>query len=278
MRVAVLVSGVESGKESRIARIRMTGLASGLRSREWAPAPHGESLEPGSYNARLRATDAAGNTSLSRRSPFRDERPVQAKVYSSFEGVGRRVAVTFDDCAFESAWSDILDVLRRFHVKATFFCNGTNVSRYPELARRTVAAGMGIGSHTRSHPDLRTVSSSEIVAQVRYDEDIWWQVARITPAPYFRPPYGAYDQHVLDAVGRVGFARTMLWDVDPQDWRRPGASEVARRILSHAHPGMVTLLHVIPESVAAVPLVLRGLERRGLHQVSLDEMLHAAGP
>ncbi|MFL5799672.1 MAG: polysaccharide deacetylase family protein [Actinomycetota bacterium] len=231
---------------------------------------------PGLYRARLLLIDQAGNRTLAGFLPFRVQHPVKTTVVRGFTGVGRRVALTFDDCIFGDAWDSILDTLEANHVHATFFCASVNLVNNVRQARRALAAGMSIGSHTRDHPDLRTLSYSQIRAQIQADIDTWWHIARATPLPFFRPPYGAYDDTVLRAAGDLGFARTMLWDVDPQDWSDPGVSEIQRRVLSHAHPGMVVVMHVKPQTASALPGLLHALAARDLHQVGLDEMFRVA--
>ncbi len=225
----------------------------------------------------MAVTDAAGNRGLSAFEPFRVLRPVTTTVFHDLTGVGNRVALTFDDCNFGTAWTSILNTLDAFNVKGTFFCIGTNVLRYPSQARRTVADGMTIGSHTRDDAQLTRLSYDAVRAEVIYDQDAWWKVARATPAPYFRPPFGSFDALVLKAAGSAGYLRTMIWDVDPQDWADPGVSVIVDRVLSHAHPGMIVVLHVKPQTAAALPSILRGLASRGLHQASLTELFQAAG-
>ncbi len=232
---------------------------------------------PGLYRARLLLLDRAGNRTRTGFLPFRVQHPVTTRVVRGFTGVGRRVALTFDDCIFGDAWNSILDTLQANHVRATFFCASVNLANDARQARRTIAAGMSIGSHTRDHPDLRNLSYSQIRAQIQADVDTWWHLARATPLPLFRPPYGAYDATVLRAAGDLGFARTVTWDVDPQDWSDPGVSEIQSRVLSHSHPGMVVVMHVKPQTAAALPRLLHALAGRNLHQVGLDEMFRVAG-
>ncbi len=250
----------------------------GASSVEVTPTTSGGSpLPPGLYRARLVLTDEAGNKRVTDFLSFRVIRSVTTTVVTHFSDVGNRVALTFDDCIFGDAWTSILNTLDAFGVKTTFFCNSVNLSRNEAQARRTVAEGHAIGSHTRDHPDLRGLSYDEIRNEVRPDIDAWWAIARTTPVPLFRPPYGAYDSEVLRAVGSLGFAHTMLWDVDPQDWSDPGVSVIVDRVLSHAHAGMVVVMHVKPQTAEALPSILRGLAARGLHQVSLPEMFRVAG-
>ena len=231
-----------------------------------APSP------PGLYRARLTVADAAGNVLETPFLPFRIQHPVTSTVVRGFSGVGNRVALTFDDCAFGDAWNSILNALEARGLRATFFCASYTLDGNAAQARRTVADGMSIGSHTRDHPVLTTLSASQIRTQIQSDIDAWWRIARATPLPLFRPPYGAYDSEVLQVAGSLGFTRTVTWDVDPQDWASPGAAEIQRRVLSHAHAGMVVVMHVKPETAAALPGLLDSLAARGYHQTALDEM------
>jgi peptidoglycan/xylan/chitin deacetylase (PgdA/CDA1 family) len=231
---------------------------------------------PGLYRARLTVVDEAGNRLETSFLPFRIQHPVTTTVVRGFTGVGNRVALTFDDCAFGDAWTSILNALEARGLRATFFCASSTLDGNIEQARRTVADGMSIGSHTRDHPVLSNLSASEIRTQIQADVDAWWRVARATPLPLFRPPYGAYDSEVLQVAGSLGFTRTVTWDVDPEDWSDPGISEIQQRVLSHAHAGMVVVMHVKPQTAAALPGLLDALAARGYHQTALDEMFRVA--
>jgi peptidoglycan/xylan/chitin deacetylase (PgdA/CDA1 family) len=77
-------------------------------------------------------------------------------------------------------------------------------------------------------------------------------------------------------AGSLGFRWTTTWDVDPEDWSNIGAAEIRQRVLSHAHAGMVVVMHVKHETAAALPGLLDALAARGYHQTALDEMLRLA--
>jgi peptidoglycan/xylan/chitin deacetylase (PgdA/CDA1 family) len=121
------------------------------------------------------------------------------------------------------------------------------------------------------------MSESAVRGDLQRQAQAWWRVARVTPVPYFRPPYGSYDSSTLAAAGDLGFARTMLWDVDPQDWRRPGASVIVSKVLGAIGPGDIVVMHVQAQTADALPSILDGLRRRGLIQSSLPELFAAAG-
>jgi len=242
-----------------------------------AEYPAGSPIDPGLYEIDVAAMDDAGNAVASDLERFRSLRPVHSGVWRRVDGAGRHVALTFDDCNDSGAWGRILSILDDHHVKASFFCVGANVSRYPSLARRTVALGETVGSHTWTHPDLTTLSFAQVRAQVVYDERVWWTSAGWTPAPYFRPPFGAYDATVVSAAGSAGYLRTILWDVDPQDWRRPGASVIRERVLSAVRPGSIVVMHTLDQTADAVPGILAGLRSKNLRPVSLGDLFKAAG-
>jgi len=249
----------------------------GPTSISWRPDHGGSVLLPGNYFGVVQATDDAGNRATSPFSAFRVDRSVTSVVVRRVEGAGSRVAVTFDDCNDGAAWRSILSTLRAYNVRATFFCPGDQVYAHPAEARSTVAAGHAIGSHSNGHAQLTRLSYSDIVGRLRIDKTAWWSVAGATPTPYFRPPYGSYDSTVLTAAGAEGFRYTVIWDVDPSDYRNPGASAIASRVLGPARPGSIILLHVQGQTAAALPVILSGLRARGLQQSTLPELFHAAG-
>jgi len=234
------------------------------------------SSTPGLYRARLDLVDEAGNKTETPFLAFRIQHPVTTTVVRGFTGVGNRIALTFDDCAFGDAWNQILDALEARGLRATFFCASSTLDGNAQQARRTIADGMSIGSHTRNHPVLTTLSASEIRTQLQADIDAWWRIAHATPLPMFRPPYGAYDSEVLQVAGSLGFRWTTTWDVDPEDWSGIGVSEIQQRVLSHAHGGMVVVMHVKPNTAAALPGLLDALKARGYQQTALDEMFRVA--
>ncbi len=193
----------------------------------------------------------------------------------------RHVALTFDDGPSPDYTASILTTLERTHTPATFFLVGTNVQAYPALVRREAGDGFTLGIHTWDHPDMTTLS-----AQQRQ-----WELAATAQAihavlgadyclPFWRPPFGAYDDAVLSQARSLGLS-TVTWDVDPQDWSAPGVSVIVDRVLSAVHPGAIILLHDGYSSrwqtAEALPLIIRGLKRRGYVPVTLPQLLASGG-
>ena len=249
----------------------------GVRSVSWDARGGGGPVSPGLYGVRFTLVDEVGNARTTRVRPFRNHRLVTSTVIHRVEHAGARVALTFDDCIYGHAWSQIISALEGADSTATFFCNGTNLAANASQARRTVRADMAIGSHTWSHPDLLDRSPSSVTDEVAKDQAAWWRIARTTPAPLFRPPFGSYDRGTLDAAGEAGSRWTVLWDVDPQDWSSVSSEEIRRRVVSGSRPGSIVVLHVQPRTADALPGILAGLRRRGLRSVSVPELLRAGG-
>lgn len=230
---------------------------------------------PGLHTVTIRMRDDAGNVGISKPYPFRDHRPVTSRVVRRAGNAGDRVALTFDDCYDVGAWQRILSVLEATDAGGSFFCLGPNVLTHPALARHTVAAGHTIGAHGWDHASAPSLSASELRDRVRREAAAWWQVARATPVPLYRPPYGEYDGEALGAVGDEGFAFTVLWDVDPWDWSGPGGSSIVSRVLSRARSGSIVVLHVIDQTASALPALIDGLRARGLEPVTLTELFRS---
>jgi peptidoglycan/xylan/chitin deacetylase (PgdA/CDA1 family) len=249
----------------------------GAIDRRWdLRTDRGDRVPPGLYRVTVTARDAAGNTATSEPRVLRDVHPVTARVVTSVQGAGGRVALTFDDCVYRSAWAQILRTLAAAHAQATFFCTGPRVLAAPALARRTVREGNGVGSHGWDHTDLTTLSLEEIRDRLARDEAVWWRTTGVMAVPFVRPPYGELDEETRRAAGSLGYAWIALWSVDPRDWELPGASAIASRVLSHVQAGSIVVLHVNPQTADALPAILRGLRTRGLRSVTLFELLTQA--
>ena len=267
---------VESQLGAEIGRVRMPAPVDNASELSWNLRVKGRLLLPGVYRLRVAADDAVGRRGTGDAQVLRVERAVPSTQIYRLPEAGDKVALTFDDCLDNGPWLQLLAALRRARVKATFFCNGVNVRANPEAARRTVEDGHTIGSHTWAHPWMTRKGAAEQRSQIAGDREIWWRVARASPAPFFRPPYGDVDQGVRSSAGAEGMAWTVLWDVDPSDYLKPATGVLADRVVSKSRPGSIVVMHVEANTAAAVPLMVRGLRARGLEPVSLDELFGTA--
>lgn len=213
--------------------------------------------------------DAAKRTPASGRAPA---------LYNSVRTTNPVVALTFDDGPHATLTPKLLDILARERVHATFFVLGTNVSLYPDIARRIVADGHEIANHSWNHPSLPKVGAERLDRELRRTSEIIEQTTgqKVT---MMRPTYGALNDRVQKSLLDDYKLDVILWSVDPRDWKRPGPSVVARRLVSGAHPGAVLLVHDIhPGTIAAMPETIAGLKARGYRFATMSELLAMDDP
>jgi peptidoglycan/xylan/chitin deacetylase (PgdA/CDA1 family) len=186
----------------------------------------------------------------------------------------RDVALTFDDGPGPYT-PQVLAVLERFHVKATFFVIGKMLRYFSAAAVREVEDGDVIGDHTESHPML-----AHLTAHDQYEE-LFEQIARVellgAPRPtLFRPPYGSFNATTLRELSKLHLLMT-LWSVDTDDYRQPGVSVIVQRALEGAHPGDIILMHdaggLRTQTIEALPLVIKGLRAKGYDLVTVPQLL-----
>lgn len=184
------------------------------------------------------------------------------------------VALTFDDGPTPGQTDRVLDILKHEKVHATFFMLGRRIKEDPKLARRAVAEGHLIGNHSYNHADLRKLDDGAVAKQVTATRDRIRTVAGSGSA-WFRPPYGAVDPRVLKTLRKMD-QKVVMWDVDPQDWRKPGVKALVSRVVSRTEPGSVILLHDgggdRRRTIAALPYIIRELKKRGYVFVTVAEL------
>lgn len=183
------------------------------------------------------------------------------------------VALTFDDGPHPRNTPRLLDMLRERRLKATFYVIGNRVKTWPRIARRIAEEGHEIGNHSWSHPDLSRFSGAAVLKEIDATTMAIWNATGRPPVT-FRPPYGSFTRRQRGWLNAQRNLPTVLWSVDPADWRRPGSSVVAQRILSRSHKGAIILSHDIHRgTIDAMPSVLDGLTRRGLRFVTVSQIL-----
>ncbi len=183
------------------------------------------------------------------------------------------VALTFDDGPHAGLTPQVLDILRNNGVKATFFVQGSHAQAYPRIIRRMTAEGHEVGNHTWNHAYLSKVSRATAESQLQRTNDAIVAAGGVKPV-IMRPPGGYTNAGVAAwARQRFGFS-TILWDVDTNDWRKPGVSVVAARGINGAKPGSIILVHDIHAStVAAIDSMVKGLKNRGYELVTVSELI-----
>lgn len=183
------------------------------------------------------------------------------------------IAITFDDGPHPQNTPRLLEMLRARNIKATFYVIGRSVEAYPNIVQRTVAEGHEIGNHSQTHRLLSKLGDSELRNEMRSCQNAVERAAGVIPKT-MRPPYGGLLTRQRQLIHSEFGLPTILWSVDPLDWKRPGASVVTSRILSGTRAGGIVLAHDLhAQTIDAMPATLDGLLRRGFKFVTVSELL-----
>jgi peptidoglycan-N-acetylglucosamine deacetylase len=183
----------------------------------------------------------------------------------------KRIALTIDDGPSPEYTPQVLRLLEKYKVTATFSMIGLEVASYPGLVREVAAAGHTIANHTWSHPDLAPLAPVTVAGQIDRATDAIHKVTGRKPA-MFRAPYGAWSPAVLAQCARTGMT-PLDWSVDPRDWSRPGVASIVANILRNTRTGSIILEHDgggnRSQTVAALKIALPRLQDAGYHFTTL---------
>jgi peptidoglycan/xylan/chitin deacetylase (PgdA/CDA1 family) len=202
--------------------------------------------------------------------------PPEAKVvYSQCHVEGNVIALTFDDGPHPENTPRLLDMLKERGIKATFFLIGKSAATWPKIVKRIVDEGHEIANHTWSHPQLNHMKSTSVMDQLQKTHDAIVKGCGVAPLVY-RPPYGAILLSQRKAIHEKFGYRTILWDVDPIDWKTPRSStKVHDRVLAQTKPGSIILCHDIhKETVDAMPATIDELIARGFQFATVTQLIN----
>jgi peptidoglycan/xylan/chitin deacetylase (PgdA/CDA1 family) len=186
--------------------------------------------------------------------------------------------MTFDDGPSEKLTPELLDILAQYHIHATFFVIGKNAAEHPEILQRAVREGHEIGNHSWSHPAFAKMSDEKVRAELQKTDDTIRAALGGRPV-LMRPPYGSITARQKKWINAEFGYRTILWDVDPLDWKRPGPAIVTHRIVTETRPGSIILSHDIhPGTIKAMPATFDQLQAKGFKFVTVSELIAMGRP
>ena len=187
-----------------------------------------------------------------------------------------KIALTFDDGPVRG-WTDrYLRVLEDHGVVATFFLTGRMAEVYPDGLRDILAKGHEVGNHSHTHRLLTSLSEEEVSWELSHSNEILFRHGEVTPTT-FRPPFGGRNRQI-DLIAQEQGMRTIMWDVDPQDWRGPSSEEMIQYVLSRTRSGSIILFHEGRENtLAALSPIIQGLQKRGFQFVTVSTLLQQQG-
>jgi len=212
--------------------------------------------------------------------------PSIAELYKEFGGTlfrkgpsdSKRIALTFDDGPSEVTSNQVLDVLKTYNIKATFFLVGRNVPKYPQVVQRMVYEGHVVAGHSWSHTKMDKLPPEQMQKEIASTEKAIQQITGCSIA-LFRPPYGSVNREGLSCLKQSGYA-VINWSVDSRDWKYPDdISKVKYNTFKDVKPGAILLFHTVagkqPSKVVSefLPELIQTLQSQGYQFVTVDELL-----
>jgi len=185
------------------------------------------------------------------------------------------IALTFDDGPDSTFTPAILDTLKKYGVKATFFLLGSNIEKYPDLVKRIAMEGHLIGNHTYSHPKLTDVSDEVYHQEIEKADALIQNLVGYKPR-FFRPTYGAINENQVKWATEQGMM-VIQWSIDTLDWKGLSADEITKTVESRVFPGSIVLQHnadgvPLQGSVDALDQFIPQLKKKGVKFVTLAQM------
>lgn len=200
----------------------------------------------------------------------------QGKTFNKIpiSGEQKVIALTFDDGPWPKTTLQVLNILKKNNIKATFFWIGRCVKNYPELARQVVAEGHAIANHTWSH-SYRHFDEAGAKKEIEDTAEIIYKTTGVRTS-LFRPPGGLMNN------GPAGYAKQknyaiVKWSNDPMDYRPLPAQKLIKNVLRKAKSGDIVLMHDgggnHSATVRALPEIIDNLKQQGYKFVTVPELL-----
>ncbi len=182
------------------------------------------------------------------------------------------IALTFDAAWGADKTRGIIEIMREYDAKGTFFLVGFWIDKYADEVKAIADAGFEIGNHSKNHLNMPRLSEQEILSEIRSVNEQIESITGITPK-YFRAPFGDYNNRLMDAVEELNMVGVQ-WSIDSLDWKGLSAREITQRVVPKAKSGDIVLFHNNSDNILeALPEILKELKNQGFRFVGLGELV-----
>ncbi len=185
----------------------------------------------------------------------------------------KQVAISFDAAWGADKTEEILQVLKDYNCTATFFLVGFWVDKYPDMVKAIDEAGIEIGTHSNTHPDMAKISDENIAKELDISIE---KIKALTgkEVSLFRPPYGSYSNQLIKACEERNLL-PIQWDVDSLDWKGLSSVDVTSRVMEKVQNGSIILMHNNADNVVeSTKMVLERLTNEGYKVTSIGELVY----
>lgn len=202
---------------------------------------------------------------------------VSANVYYHYKTIKPYICLTFDDGPNKVQTIKVLDKLKKYNVKATFFMIGENIEYQKDIVKKVYDAGHEIGNHFYAHENINKLSKDEIKESIVKTNDLIYSITGVTPS-LLRPPYGFVNDDLKSICGELNMS-IILWtaDKDSRDWELVDANEIINNVTKKVSNGDIFLFHdgskKFTNTIEAIDSVIPMLEDKGFKWVTISSLI-----
>lgn len=185
----------------------------------------------------------------------------------------KKIAITFDDGP--SVYTlEVLELLKKYNAKATFFCIGKNIETHPEILQKVIAEGHLVGNHSSSHSKFFDFYNEDKITEELQKTDQLLEKFTSKKINFFRPPYGVTTPSIGRALKRTGH-KVIGWNIRSLDGGTKNQNLIFNRIIKRVSPGGIVLLHDTgAHSVLVLEQFLQFLQQNNYQVVAIEELLN----
>lgn len=185
----------------------------------------------------------------------------------------KKISLTIDAAWGDDSTLDILDILDKYNVRATFFLVGFWVDKYPNQVAEIDKRGHEIGNHSTTHPNMSTLSQEQIIKELSVTDKKISDITKKKPN-LFRPPFGDYNDSLINVAKDLGYY-TIQWDIDSLDWKELGIEPVIDKVLKNVSNGSIILFHNNAKYIKEyLPIIIERLQNKGFDIVPVSELIY----
>ncbi|WP_438349363.1 polysaccharide deacetylase family protein [Paenibacillus sp. FA6] len=187
------------------------------------------------------------------------------------------IALTFDDGPDYTRTPEILNLLKQYQAKATFFVVGNRVEKFPHIVKQEFLEGHEIGNHSYDHASFQNISRTKLLTELNLTQEAIYNATGHKPI-LFRPPGGSYNETAVNICKENDLLMILWsWDQDTKDWASPGVDKIVNKVLNNVDNGDIILMHDFvhnsTQTVDALKIILPELIKRGYSFVTVSELL-----
>ncbi len=185
----------------------------------------------------------------------------------------KKIAISFDATWGAERTPKILEILREYDIKTTYFVTGIWMREYPDWVKKIAEEGHELGNHTDSHPHLSQLSAEQITEELKNVEDM---VLELTGkrTKLFRPPFGEYNNNVIKTADDLGY-KTIQWSIDSLDWKNLSKEAIFERVTGNPHNGAIILFHNDGLNTPdALPDIIEFYTENGYEIVPISDLIY----